>query len=275
MSRFLNKLDAAAQRNRSLLCVGLDPWPPQMPIGDIAVFNRAIIEATQDLVCAYKPQMAFYEAQGTAGLHALEQTLAAIPDDIPVILDGKRNDIGNTANAYAKAMFEVWDADATTVNPYLGGDSIEPFLAYEDRGTIILARTSNPGSADLQTLEVRTDSGPAQLYRHVAQQAQQWNTRGNVGIVVGATYPHELQEVRAICPDMPMLVPGVGAQGGDLEASVRNGADGQGRRVIISVSRQIIYASANTADYADAARRAAKALRARINATLEEMGHPW
>ena len=274
MNRFLNKLHATAQRNRSLLCVGLDPWLPQMPISDTPAFNQAIIDATQDLVCAYKPQIAFYEAQGIPGLKALEQTLAAIPSGIPVILDAKRNDVGSTAQAYAKAMFEVWNADATTVNPYLGGDSLEPFMAYEDRGVIVLARTSNPGSADLQTMEVQTPRGPEPLYRHVAHQANQWNTKGNVGILVGATYPAELGEVRAICPQMPILVPGVGAQGGDLEESVRHGVDAQGRLAIISVSRQVIYASKG-ADYAQAARREAAALRDRINATLEGMGHPW
>ena len=274
MNRFLDKLKTSGERNRSLLCVGLDPWPPQMPIEDIATFNRAIIEATQDLVCAYKPQMAFYEAQGLPGLKALEQTLAAIPSGIPVILDGKRNDMANTAQAYAKAMFEAWNADATTVNPYLGGDSLEPFLAYEDRMVIILARTSNPGSADLQSMQVQTAQGPEPLYRHVAHQASRWNTRGNVGLVVGATYPAELGEVRAICPTMPILVPGIGSQGGDLDASVRNGVDAHGRLAIISASRQMLYASKGP-DYAQAARQAAEALRSQINATLERMGHPW
>ena len=274
MNRFLEKLTASSERNRSLLCVGLDPWPPQMPIEDIATFNRTIIEATHDLVCAYKPQMAFYEAQGLPGLRALEQTLIAIPSGIPVVLDGKRNDMASTAQAYAKAMFEAWDADATTVNPYLGGDSLEPFLAYEDRGVLVLARTSNPGSADFQTMEVRTPGGPEPLYRHVAHQVDRWNTRGNLGLVVGATYPAELGEVRAICPKLPILVPGVGAQGGDLEASVRNGVDANGRLAIISASRQVIYASKGQ-DYAQAARHAAEALRSRINTALEDMGHPW
>ena len=245
-----------------------------MPIADIAAFNEAIIEATSDLVCAYKPQMAFYEAAGIPGLQALERTLAAIPNDIPVILDAKRGDVGNTAQAYAQAVFGVWDADAATVNPYLGADSVEPFLAYEDRGVLLLVRTSNPGSADFQTLLVQTEDGTMSLYQQVARQVQRWNTRGNVGLVVGATYPSELAEVRAICPQMPVLVPGIGPQGGDLEASVRSGVDGNGRRAIINASRQVIYASGG-ADYASAARQAAETLRDQINTTLEAMGHPW
>ena len=274
MASFLDKLDAAAQRHQSLLCVGLDPWPEQMPVRDVAEFNRAIIEATSDLVCAFKPQMAFYEAQGMDGMRALEATLKAIPSDVPVILDAKRGDIGNTAKAYAQAVFDVWGADAVTVNPYLGGDSLEPFLAYEDRGVLVLCRTSNPGSADFQSLELSSGDSAAPLYLQVAQRAREWNTHGNVGLVVGATYPEELQRVRGLCPDMLILVPGVGTQGGDLEASVRGGVDAQGRRAIISVSRQVIYASSG-ADYADAARRSAQALRDQINVVLAELGHPW
>ncbi len=274
MNRFLAKLDATARRNRSLLCVGLDPWPPQMPVSDIAEFNRAIIEATQDLVCAFKPQMAFYEAQGLPGLKALEQTLAAMPSDIPVILDAKRGDIASSAQAYAKAVFEVWGVDAVTVNPYMGGDSLEPFLAYEDRGVLVLTRTSNPGGADFQDLQVPADGGAMPLYQYVAHQALRWNTKGNVGLIAGATYPQELGELRAICPEMAILVPGIGSQEGALEASVRSGVDGNGRRVIISSSRQVIYASQGT-DYPEAARRTAEALRGQINATLEAMGYPW
>ena len=274
MSNFLEKLEAAARQNRSLLCVGLDPWLPQMPLDDIATFNRAIVEATRDLVCAFKPNMAFYEAQGSAGLRALEMTLEVIPEDIPVILDAKRGDIGNTAVAYAQAVFEAWRADAVTVNPYLGRDSLEPFLAYEGRGVFVLCRTSNPGSADFQSLPVQTGGETMPLFERVARQAQEWNARGNVGLVVGATLPGELARVRELCPHMPILVPGVGAQGGDLEASVKLGTDDSGRRAIISVSRQVLYAS-RSSDYAEAARRAAQALRDQINHVLEALGHPW
>ncbi len=271
MVSFLEKLEAAAQRNRSLLCVGLDPWPDQMPIADIATFNRAIVEATSDLVCAYKPNIAFYEAEGLPGLRALEVTLLAIPSHVPVILDAKRGDIGSSAAAYARAVFERWGADATTVNAYLGGDAVEPFAAYGDRGVFILCRTSNPGSAELQSLRV-ADGAP--LYEQAARRAQEWNTRGNVGLVVGATYPEELAQVRALCPSMPILVPGIGAQGGELDASVKAGVDANGRGAIISASRQVLYASSGT-DYPEAARRTADALREQINAALEELGHGW
>ena len=271
MVSFLEKLEAAAQRNQSLLCVGLDPSPPQMPIDDIVTFNRAIVEATSDLVCAFKPNIAFYEAEGLKGLRALERTLAAIPGHIPVILDAKRGDIGNSAAAYAKAAFERWGADAMTVNAYLGGDSVEPFVAYSDRGVFILCRTSNPGAAELQALHV-TDGTP--LYEQVARLAAEWNTRGNVGLVVGATHPEELSRVRMLCPTMPILVPGVGAQGGELEASVKAGVDANGRRAIVSASRQVLYASSG-ADYPEAARRTAGVLRDQINAALEGLGHGW
>ena len=272
MSRFADRLDDAARRNQSLLCVGLDPWPPSMPVDDIATFTCAIIEATADLVCAFKPNSAFYEAEGIDGLRALEQTIAAAKArGVPVILDAKRGDIGSTAKAYAKAAFEAWDADAVTVSPYLGGDSIEPFLAYEDRGVIVLCRTSNVGAGDFQSLAVG-DGAP--LYEQVAQRAKEWNVKGNVGLVVGATYPEELERVRAICPDMPILIPGLGTQGGDLEASVRAGLDASGMRGVFNSSRDIIYASKGP-DYAGAARKAALELRDAINAARAAMGHAW
>lgn len=274
MNRFLSKLSSTSQRNNSLICVGLDPIPDLLPINDITKFNKEIIAATSDLVCAYKPQMAFYESMGMPGLRCLEATLAAIPDHIPVILDGKRNDIATTAAAYAKAIFVQWGADATTLNPYLGTDSIEPFLEYEDRVSIILVKTSNPGSEDFQTLPVRVGDGHEPLYKKVAEAANGWNTRGNVGVLVGATYPQELKEVRGMCPDMPILVPGVGAQGGDIEASIQNGVNSSGRGVIINVSRQILYAS-RSSQFADAARRETESLRENINSVLGSLGHSW
>ena len=268
---FLEKLEAAAQRNRSLLCVGLDPWLAHMPIGDIATFNLAIVEATSDLVCAYKPNIAFYEAEGPSGLQALADTLSAIPSHVPVILDAKRGDIGSTAAAYARAVFEQWGADATTVNAYAGRDAVEPFLEYADRGVLVWCRSSNSGAAELQSLQV-LDGIP--LYEQVARLAQEWNPNGNVGVVVGATYPEELGRVRAICPEMPILVPGVGAQAGELGASVKAGVDAHGRRAIVSASRQVLHAS-KEADYAEAARRSAQDLRGQINGVLEEMGYGW
>ncbi len=274
MDSFVERLDSAMTRNRSLLCVGLDPWPPSMPIDDIAAFNRAIIDATADLVCAYKPNFAFYEAEGIAGLEALRQTIEAAPDGVPVLLDAKRGDLGNTAIAYAKAAFEVWGADAVTVNPYQGRDALQPFLDYADRGVFILTRTSNPGSAEFQDRRVRGPAGERPLYEEVAGQACAWNDNGNVGLVVGATVPEELARVRSIAGSMPVLVPGVGAQGGDLEASVRNGTDANGRRALISASRSVLYASSGR-DFADAARAEALRLRDAINAELDRMERGW
>lgn len=262
---FFDKLERAAQRNGSLLCVGLDPDPAQMPVSDVAAFNRAIIEATAGLVCAYKPNLAFYEALGERGLAALRETLAAIPPDIPVIADGKRNDIGNTAKAYARALFDELGVDAATVNPYLGGDAVEPFLEREEKAAFILCRTSNPGARDLQDLLVSAPGGgeARPLFEMVAEMARRWNSRGNVGLVVGATYPEELRRVRRLCPEMTFLVPGVGAQGGDVAAVIGNGLDKAGRGLIINVSRQVLYASREK-DFAVAAARAARQLRDEI-----------
>jgi len=262
---FFDKLERAAQRNGSLLCVGLDPDPAQMPVSDVAAFNRAIIEATAGLVCAYKPNLAFYEALGERGLAALRETLAAIPPDIPVIADGKRNDIGNTAKAYARALFDELGVDAATVNPYLGGDAVEPFLEREEKAAFILCRTSNPGARDLQDLLVSAPGGgeARPLFEMVAEMARRWNSRGNVGLVVSATYPEELGRVRRLCPEMTFLVPGVGAQGGDVAAVIGNGLDKGGRGLIINVSRQVLYASREK-DFAVAAARAARQLRDEI-----------
>jgi len=231
-----------------------------MPGVDVLEFNKAIIEATSDLVCAYKPNLAFYEALGSEGLAILEKTVRYVPGDIPVIADAKRGDIGNTARAYARALFSVFGFDAATVNPYLGFDSIEPFINNQDKGVFILCRTSNPGATDFQNL--CTNGVP--LYEVVAQKAREWNIHGNIGLVVGATYPEELKRVRSICPEMPLLIPGIGAQGGDLAAAVRYGADAGGQKVIISVSRQILYASQDK-DFAQAARNTAREIRTQIN----------
>ncbi len=269
---FLEKLLNAARTNRSLLCIGLDPDPELMPWGDVAEFNRAIIDATLDLVCAYKPNLAFYEALGVDGLKALEKTVDYIPADIPVIGDAKRGDIGSTARAYARALFETLGFDATTVNPYLGYDSLEPFIQYREKGVFILCRTSNAGSAHFQDLllsekSAKAGEGEKPLFEVVAQRAREWNTFGNVGLVVGATYPEELRRVRQLCLQMPLLIPGIGAQGGDLASAVRYGVDAQGEKAIISSSRQIIYASKGK-DFAEAARGAALKLRDEINRYL-------
>jgi len=265
---FIEKLVTAAQKNKSLLCVGLDPDPELMPdkIG-ILEFNKAIIEATSDLVCTYKLNLAFYEALDGEGLDTLKRTIKHIPDDIPVIGDAKRGDIGNTAKAYARALFSNLNFDATTVNPYLGFDSIEPFIQYREKGVFILCRTSNAGALDFQALRCEIEHGYRPLFEIVALKASQWNTYGNIGLVVGATYPEELRLIRQSHPDMPILIPGIGAQGGDLEQAVRYGVNAQGEKAIINSSRQIIYASPGK-DFAQAARRAASSLRDQINSYL-------
>ena len=272
---FVQSLNAVCESHRSLVCVGLDPDPARMPVSDVLEFNKAIIDATHDLVCAYKPNFAFYEALGIPGLQVLEGTVEYIrkcaPDAV-VIADAKRGDIGNTSRAYARALFDVFGFDAATVSPYLGEDSVRPFLEYADKGIFMLCRTSNPGAKDLQDLPV--GQPPEPLYMHVARMAKRWNTHGNVCLVVGATYPEELGRVRRICPDIPILVPGVGAQAGDLAAAVRNGVDARGRLAVVNSSRGIIYASGGS-DYARAARKAAESLRDSINAVLEREGKGW
>ena len=268
MNTFSQRLHHASTLNRSFVCVGLDPDPQRMPVSDVFAFNRAIIDATADAVCAFKPQLAFYEALGLPGLRALEQTIEHIRKVAPnvvVVGDCKRGDIGSTATAYAKAMFEVWGFDACTINVYQGFDAAEPFLKYQDRGVIIVCRSSNPSSQDFQDLPVTVDGVSMPLYRRVAERADAWNTAGNVAIVIGATYPQELQELRGLYPRMPFLIPGVGAQGGDAIAATQYGLDADGGGVLISSSREILYASNDPATFADAARVAALKLRDTIN----------
>lgn len=267
---FADKFLQATQRNDSLVCLGLDPDPRLMPQMGLFEFNKSIIDVTSDLVCAYKPNLAFYEALGVEGLTALEKTVEYIPDDIPIIGDAKRSDIGNSARAYAKALFEVFGFDAATVNPYMGYDSIEPFIQYKDKETFILCRSSNAGAIDFQAVSCRSaapDYGQQPLFRLVAQKAKEWNRFNNVGLVVGATCPEELREIRELCPDMILLIPGIGAQGGALEPAVRYGVDAGGRGAIFNSSRQILYASQGS-DFAQAARRAADELRCQINSLL-------
>ena len=267
---FANKLLQAVQGNNSLLCLGLDPDPELMPRMGLLEFNRAIVDATSDLVCAYKPNLAFYEALGIEGITALQRTVEYIPDNIPVIGDAKRGDIGNTARAYARALFETFGFDAATVNPYLGYDSLEPFINYKDKGVFILCRTSNTGATDFQALacwSARLDCRQQPLFKLVAQKASEWNKFNNIGLVVGATSPEDLREIREVCPNMTLLIPGVGAQGGDLELAVRYGIDAEGKGAIFSSSRQILYASKGS-DFAQAARRAADELRRQINSLL-------
>ncbi len=261
---FMQALRHRWEVSGSLVCVGLDPEPARFPArfaGDAdAVFGfcRDIVDATAEFACAFKPQIAHFAALGAES--ALERLIAhihAAHPGIPVILDAKRGDIGSTAQRYAAEAFDRYGADAVTANPYLGGDSLAPYLERADRGVIVLCRTSNPGAADLQDLPV--DGRP--LYQHVAAKAaSEWNANGNVALVVGATWPEQLREVRAIVGDMPLLVPGVGAQGGDAEAVVRNARTADGTGLVVSSSRAILYASSGD-DYAGAAAAAARELR--------------
>ncbi len=257
---FREKFAEASQRNGSLLCIGLDPDAERIAGGDAAAFLTAIIETTSDLVCAYKPNLAFYEQRGEAGYKLLRTVLNAIPEHIPLLADAKRGDVGHTAQAYANAIYDEWGFDAVTVNPYLGGDSVEPFVARPDKGVFIVCRTSNPGARDLQDLTVDAPSGRAPLYEAVARLAKAWNTRDNVGLVAGATYPAELAHLREICPEMLFLVPGVGAQAGDLTSAVRAGLDADAGGILVNASRSVLYASQGT-DFAEAARAEALAIR--------------
>ena len=260
---FYDRLDAAWSAHDSMLCVGIDPEPERFPAvvgrspARIPEFVAAIVEATADLVCAYKPQIAHFAALGAE--RELEASIAVIrrlaPDAL-VILDAKRGDIGSTARRYAREAFDRYDADAVTVNPYLGSDGLEPFIERADRGVIVLCRTSNPSSAELQSADERDP-----LYARVARLAAgPWNRNRNLMLVAGATHPHDLQQIRDIAPELPLLVPGLGAQGGDPGSIVRAGIDARGRGLVVSSSRAILYASAE-GDFADAAR--AEAIRSR------------
>ena len=261
---FHSKLENSWRGNDSLLCVGIDPDPQRIPpaAGGIFEFCRDIVDATAAHACAFKPQIAHFSA--VAAEQALASLIEHIHDHhpgIPVILDAKRGDIGSTAKMYAREAFVRYDADAVTVNPYLGGDSLLPFLEYEDRGVFVLCRTSNAGSTDIQQLEC----GGVTVARLVARHAAvDWNSNGNVGLVVGATWPEELAAVREIVGDMPLLIPGVGAQGGDVAAVIDSGIDSRGAGLLVSASRSINYASCGK-DYRDAAADAAEALKRELN----------
>jgi orotidine-5'-phosphate decarboxylase len=264
---FKAKLRASEDASGSLLCLGLDPEPDLLPPAierspqGIAHFVRTMVDAVGDSVSSYKLNLAFYERWGREASWLLDQALSALPRDRPIILDAKRGDVGSTAQAYAHAVFEAWGADAVTVHAYLGYDSVAPFLAHKDKEVFIVCRTSNPGAAEFQHLRSEGET----LYRHVARAGVRWDHHDNVAFVVGATAPAELRDVRQIVGDRLLLVPGIGAQGGDLDAAVRAAQRADGRGVIIPISRAILFASGGT-DYADAARAAALRYRDAINA---------
>jgi orotidine-5'-phosphate decarboxylase len=270
---FYDRIRSAQRSRNSLLCVGLDTDPTKLPAAlrhrrhGVLDFNRRMIDATCDVVCAYKINLAFYEALGDAGWSIIQQTVRHIPADILVIGDAKRGDIGNTATMYATSLLDQLQFQAVTVNPYMGKDSVEPFLRDEHTGAFILALTSNPGARDMQYL--RVGKGNIPLYEHVIRLVRGWNIRKNCGLVVGATRPQQLRRIRAMTSDMPLLIPGVGAQGGDLTSAVRHGCDPTGGMAIINASRSVIYASSGN-DFAGAARRAAHELRDSINRVREK-----
>jgi orotidine-5'-phosphate decarboxylase len=256
---FTQRLRQIQIKQNSLLCIGLDVDEGKIPvhlktmIHPALEFNRQIIEATHDLVCAYKPNLAFYEAMGEIGISTLQETLKLVPKSVLTIGDGKRGDIGNTAERYAKSLFDDFGFDSVTLNPYMGFDSVEPFLTNPEKGVFILALTSNSGSKDFQRLKV----GIKPLYEKVVLTAKKWNKNQNIGLVVGATHPRELKQIRKIVPEMPILIPGIGKQGGDLKAALHYGCDNHGQLAIINASRSIIYASSGK-DFAEAARAETK-----------------
>lgn len=265
---FIRALNSVWRENNTLLCIGLDPDPAKFPAhlqhrpDAIFEFCRAIVDATADLVCCFKPQIAYFAARRAEDqLEALIEHIHIRHPATPVILDAKRGDIGSTAEQYAIEAFERFQADAVTINPYMGRDSIEPYLAYRDKGIILLCRTSNPGGSDLQFLDV----GGEKLYERVARLvSKEWDVNGQCALVVGATFPSEIARVRTLIGDMPLLVPGIGAQGGDIETTVRAGCTASGVGLIINSSRAILYAGKGE-DYANTARSVAEATRNAIN----------
>jgi orotidine-5'-phosphate decarboxylase len=269
---FLDMLGDAQRRNQSMLCVGLDPEPSRFPAdwrgnaNKIYDFCARIVDATADLVSAFKPQIAYFAAhRAESQLERLMEHIRRVAPQVPVILDAKRGDIGSTAEQYALEAFERYGADAVTLSPFMGFDSVQPYLKYQGKGAFLLCRTSNPGGDDLQNQRLASVEGTPLLYEHVARLAQgPWNHNGQLGLVVGATYPNEIERVRQIAPRVPLLIPGVGAQGGDAQATVKAGWRANAD-IIVNSSRAILYASSG-ADFEQAARRVAEQTRA----TLEQ-----
>ncbi len=268
---FLERLLQVCREQGSLLCVGLDPDPERLPSAvrrysdPVLAFNQAIVDATAPWAAAFKPNIAFYEALGAPGLETLRKTVEHIHarTSALVIVDAKRGDVAHTMAAYARALLDELHADAVTLNPYLGAEALAPFLERPECGCFVLCRTSNPGAGEFQDLPV--DGRP--LYLVVAEHVRAWNRNRNCGLVVGATFPQELARVRALCPELPILIPGVGAQQGDLTAAVRAGADAAGERILVNLSRTILYASSGE-DFADAAGRVAAESCAAIRQAL-------
>lgn len=273
---FIGLFNKAVGTTHSRLCIGLDPEVNLLPLSvknkkrSLFLFNKTIIDATHDLVCAYKPNSAFYESSGAGGILELKMTCDYIKKNYPkilIFLDAKRADIGNTNRHYVEYAFGYLGVDAITLHPYLGEEGIAPFLERSNKGCIILCRTSNPGAREFQNLKV----DGALLYQTVAKQvAQKWNSRKNCMLVVGATYPSEMKEIRKLAPNVPFLIPGIGAQGGDLEASITAGIDSRGGGIVIAVSRTVLYTS-GSGDFALAARKKAKELRDQIDEIIQRL----
>ena len=275
MARNFRELLEARWEEGKFLCVGLDSDLQKIPESSqkesnratIVAFNRAIVDATRDLVCAYKPNSAFYESRGDEGLAALRETIAYIQEvapGVPVVLDAKRGDIANTNERYAEAAFDYLRADAITVLPYLGGEPLKPFFDRKDKGIIVLSHTSNPGAAEIQELSV----GGMPLYKYIAKRASEnWNKNGNCSVMVGATYPEQLSEVRQVIGDMPILIAGIGAQDGDLEKTIASGKDSRSKGLIINASRSIIFASKGP-DFAEISRAKASELHSEISRAM-------
>ncbi|TAK97898.1 MAG: orotidine-5'-phosphate decarboxylase [Aquabacterium sp.] len=275
---FVDRLRHVQKQNDSLLCVGLDPEPSRFPgawkgqSDRIYDFCAAIVDATKDLVCAFKPQIAYFASHRAEDqLERLMAHMRRVAPQVPVILDAKRGDIGSTAEQYAHEAFDRYQADAVTLSPFMGFDTMQPFLKYPGKGVILLCRTSNPGGSDLQNLRLADVAGQPRVYEHIAAQAQgPWNTNGHMGLVVGATFPEEIARVRELAPTLPLLIPGVGAQGGDAVATVKAGLklDASGAitgTIIVNSSRAVLYASSGE-DFASAARKVAQDTRLALNA---------
>ncbi len=266
---FREKLDLVVTRNNSLVCVGLDSEIAKMPPHIQSMedpqfeFNKSIIDATADLVCAYKPNIAFYELFGARGITSLLKTIEYIPKNIPIVLDAKRGDIGDTSYMYAKSYFETFGVDAVTIHGYMGSDTVAPFMKYEDKAIFVLVKTSNPSAVEFEDMELKDGK---KLYIKVAEKIAEWNELypGLCGTVVGATFPADLKPIRVILPDVPFLVPGLGKQGGDTEQTVLNGMDARGRGLLINSARAIIFAG-NGLDFAQKAREETLKLRDKIN----------
>lgn len=277
MSKFIDELQRISTLKKSLICVGLDPDPDKMPVSDVYEFCKVIVDHTEKFVTAYKPNLAFFEALGMDGLVALEKLISYVRHNYPDVLllgDGKRGDIGPTSRRYAHAMFNLWDFDAVTVNAFAGFDSIEAFLEYRERGVFVWCKSSNPDGYQFQDLSVEGE-GARKVFQVIAENCVEWDSNGNLGLVVGATYPEELQIVRDIAEDLPILVPGIGPQMGDLEASVKAGLAKTNHRLLISSSRGIIYASTLADKYGGEARNSAQELSEKISNVLNQQGRSF